>query len=139
MRSKLLAIATIAVVSLPIAAYAQGTFEGARRGAEEGYKDAGPIGGAVGAGVGAAVGTVNGILGIEAKPRFREHVIHEHRGQSYRYSEEPRVGMVLPVYGLTYYQVPAEYHMPRVYRYAYVNDQVVIVDSRTRRIVQVVD
>jgi hypothetical protein len=40
---------------------------------------------------------------------------------------------------VTYYQVPAEYHVAPTYRYAFVNDQVVLVEPRTRRIVEVIE
>jgi hypothetical protein len=44
----------------------------------------------------------------------------------------------LPESGVTYYEMPAEYHAPG-YRYTYVNDRAVIVDPRTRRIVEIVE
>ena len=49
-----------------------------------------------------------------------------------------RVGAVLPESGVTYYEVPADYHVTG-YRYTYVNDHAVLVDPRTRRIVQIID
>ncbi len=70
---------------------------------------------------GAATGTVGGILGVDTRPRFREYVVRERR-PSYRYSEEIRVGTVLPESGVTYYEVPAEYNAPN-YRYTYVNER----------------
>ncbi len=146
MRSHLLAIATIAVVSLPLAAYAQGTIrgaeEGARVGAEEGarvgHEAAGPLGGIVGGAVGAATGTVGGILGVEERPRFREYVVREHR-HSFRYHEDIRVGMAVPRAGVVLYPVPPEYRIPPGYRYTVINDRTVIVDPRTRQIVEVID
>ncbi len=87
--------------------------------------------------MGAATGTIGGILGVDDRPRFREYVVREQR-PSYRYSEDVRVGVVLPESGVTYYEMPAEYHAPG-YRYAYVNDRAVIVDPRTRRIVEIVE
>ena len=44
----------------------------------------------------------------------------------------------LPESGVTYYDVPAEYHVTG-YRYTYVNDHAVLVDPRTHRIVQIID
>jgi hypothetical protein len=89
--------------------------------------------------VGGVVGGVGGILGVEERPRFREYVVRERR-PSYRYSEEVRVGAVLPETGVEYYEVPAEYG-PRVheYRYAVVNERPVLVEPRTRRIVEVIE
>src|SRR6187399_1834678 len=86
-------------------AHAQGTLQGAAQGAEEGGRAAGPVGAIVGGAVGAATGTVEGILGVDDRPRFREYVIRERR-PSYRYTEELRVGTVLPESGVTYYDVP---------------------------------
>jgi hypothetical protein len=122
---------------MPAIAQAQGTVRGAEEGAEQGGRAAGPVGAIVGGAVGAATGTVGGILGVEDRPRFREYVVRERR-PSYRYSEDLRVGAVLPESGVTYYEVPAEYHAP-AYRYAYVNDRAVLVDPRTRRIVEIID
>jgi hypothetical protein len=55
-----------------------------------------------------------------------------------RYNEDFRVGVVLPESGITYYDVPADYHVTG-YRYTYVNDRAVLVDPRTRRVVQIID
>ncbi len=123
-----------ATLALPLAAQAQGTVRGAQEGADAGARAAGPVGAIVGGAVGAATGTVGGILGVEERPRFREYVIHEHP-RSYHYSGDLRVGAVLPG-TVTYYDVPVEYHVPG-YRYAYVNDRVVLVEPRTRRIVEI--
>ncbi len=133
----LLATALFATLVMPAIAQAQGTVRGAEDGAEQGGRAAGPLGAIVGGAVGAATGTIGGILGVEDRPRFREYVVRERR-PSYRYSEEVRVGAVLPESGVTYYEMPAEYHAP-AYRYTYVNDRAVIVDPRTRRIVEIVE
>jgi hypothetical protein len=127
-----------AVVAFPLMAHAQGTLRGAQEGAEEGGRAAGPAGAIVGGTVGAATGTVEGILGVDERPRFRDYVVRERR-PSYRYREEVRVGAVLPEAGVTYYDVPAEYHVRPGYRYTVVNDRPVIVEPRTRRIVEVID
>jgi hypothetical protein len=126
-----------AALALPLAAHAQGTLRGAAEGAEEGGRAAGPLGAIVGGTVGAATGTVQGILGIDDRPRFREYVVRERR-PSYVYREEVRVGTVLPSSGVTYYEVPAEYRAPG-YRYTVINDRPVIVEPRTRRVVQIID
>jgi len=138
MKSKILVpMAMLAMLALPVAAQAEGTVRGAQEGAAEGGRAAGPIGAIVGGTVGAATGTVGGILGVDTRPRFREYVVREHR-PSYTYQGDIRVGTVLPAKGVTYYEVPAEYG-PRGYRYTVVNDRPVIVEARTRRIVEVVD
>jgi hypothetical protein len=127
-----------AAVAWPLAAHAQGTLRGAAEGAEEGGRAGGPVGAIVGGTVGAATGTVEGILGVDDRPRFREYVVRERR-PSYRVREEVRVGAVLPEAGVTYYDVPAEYHVRPGYRYTVVNERPVIVEPRTRRIVEVID
>jgi hypothetical protein len=127
----------LAALALPMTAQAQGTVRGAQEGARQGDRDAGPIGAVVGGAVGAVAGTVGGILGVEDRPRFHEYVVHE-RVPSYRYDNDFRVGAVLPDSGVTYYDVPADYHVTG-YRYTYVNDHAVLVDPRTHRIVQIID
>ena len=73
----------------------------------------------------------------ELKTRFRTYA----RGAghpSYRYSERVHAGVVLPETGVTYYDVPAEYGV-REYRYTIVNDTPVIVEPRTRRVIEVIE
>jgi hypothetical protein len=138
MNLKTIAVATCMAASLPFSAYAQGTIRGAEEGAAAGDRAAGPVGAVVGGAVGAAVGTVGGILGVEERPRFREYVVREHRA-SFRYDRDVRIGTVLPEQGVTFYEVPREYHVRLGYRYAVVNDRPVIVEPRTRRIVEIVE
>ena len=137
MRMTFLAAATLAALSIPVAAQAQGTIRGAEQGAAEGGRAAGPLGAIVGGAVGAATGTVGGILGVEDRPRFREYSYRERR-PSYRYNEDLRVGVELPESGVTYYEAPAEYRVAPGYRYTYVNDRVVLVDRRGR-IVEIIE
>jgi hypothetical protein len=132
-----LPLVVFATLAVPMTAQAQGTVRGAEEGAAVGDRDAGPLGAVVGGTVGAVTGTIGGILGVDDRPRFHQYVVQQ-GPESYRYRGEVRVGVVLPREGVRYYDVPAEYHV-RAYRYAYVNDRVVLVDPRTRRIVQVVD
>jgi hypothetical protein len=138
MKIKTFAVATFIVVSLPFAAHAQGTIRGAEEGAAAGDRAAGPVGAVVGGAIGAAAGTVGGILGAEDRPRFREYVVHEHQ-PSFRYHDEVHVGVVLPERGVTLYAVPPEYHVKPGYRYAIVNDRPVIVEPRSRRIVEIIE
>lgn len=138
MKTKILgSMMLFAALALPFAAQAQGTIQGAERGARQGERDAGPIGAVVGGTLGAVAGTVGGILGVQDRPRFRTYVVNE-RIPSYRYDSDFRVGAVLPESGVTYYEVPADYHITG-YRYTYVNDHAVLVDPRTRTIVQIID
>jgi Protein of unknown function (DUF1236) len=64
---------------------------------------------------------------------------------SYANTDLPRdfvnrtVGKVLPPEGVTFYAIPREFGVPPSYRYAVVNDEVVLVDPVTREIVDLVD
>ncbi len=147
---KKLALAA-ALVAAPAAAFAQtqvqtqvqtqpsggaagGALSGATSGAIGGAIVGGPIGAAVG-GVGGAV--VGAIIGDAASPKFRTYVV-EQSVPSYRYAEPIAVGAMLPEDGVVYREVPAEYGA-QGYRYTVVNDRTVVVDPRTRRIVQIID
>jgi hypothetical protein len=135
-RSILLASALAFCLTTTASAYAQGVLPGAKNGAEQGNDAAGPVGGVVGGAVGAVTGGINGLIGIKEKPRFKQYVIEQHP-QSFRYDDPVAVGSVLPSGGVQYYEVPAEYGHVN-YRYAVVNDEVVLVDPSTRQIVQIV-
>ena len=73
----------------------------------------------------------------KGRPWPQRNVVEEHR-PSYRYEGDVRVGAVLPEAGVTYYEVPPEYGV-REYRYTVINDRPVLVDPRSRRIVEVVE
>jgi hypothetical protein len=136
MKFTFLQIVLLATLALPVAARAQGTVRGAQEGAAVGNRDAGPVGAVVGGAVGAVTGTIGGILGIDDRPRFHEYVSRQ-KHPSYHYGDL-RVGAILPPDGVTYYDIPGEYHV-QGYRYAYVNDHAVLVDPQTRQIVEIVD
>ena len=120
---KLLAIAAVAgAVSAPIAAQAQTEITtGVVRGGSVIVEDDDDIDG----------------IAVDQRPAFREYVVRERR-PSYRYSDDLRVGVILPESGVTYYEMPAEYRAPG-YRYTYVNERAVIVDPRTRRVIDIID
>ncbi len=132
----LFSMAVIATFAVPLAAQAQGTVRGAQDGAAAGGNAAGPLGAIVGGAVGAATGTVGGILGVDDRPRFREYVVRE-RHPSYTYQGDVRSGVILPETGVEYYEVPSEYRVPAGYRYTVVNGRPVLIEARTRRIVDV--
>lgn len=134
MRTRILAAtAVLALMSAP--AFAQ-SGAGPATGAATGAVGGAIVGGPVGAVVGGAAGAIVGGLAEQQQPRFRQYVVTQGR-PSYRYQEDVRVGAVLPSNGVTYYEVPDEYGVQN-YRYTVVNDQVVLVDPGSRRIVQVV-
>jgi hypothetical protein len=137
MNIKIIIAAAAIVLALPIAAGAQGVVRGADEGAHEGNRAAGPVGAVVGGAVGAVGGGVAGLLGVDQRPRFRSYVGHEGRS-SYSYDSSVAVGAILPDDGVSYYEVPQEYGVTD-YRYTIVNNQTVLVDPRTHRIVQVIE
>jgi hypothetical protein len=75
-------------------------------------------------------------LRVEDRPKFHDFIVKQ-RHASFRFKDEVRVGVVLPEAGVQFYEVPAEYHVRPDYRYAVVNDHVVIVDPHTRRIEEI--
>lgn len=116
MRNKIVAIAAIAgALGAPMAAQAQSDTVAVVRGG-------GPV--------------VEGIA-VEQRPAFREYVIRE-RVPTYTIPDRVIVGGVLPEAGITYYDVPQTYGATP-YRYTVVNGQTVLVEPRTRRVVQVVE
>jgi hypothetical protein len=121
MRNKILAIAAItAAVSAPIAARAQSDMTvGVTRGV--------PV---------VVDGDAEGIA-ADQFPAFRQYVIRE-RVPDYTVPDRVVVGTVLPETGVTYYDVPQTYGMTP-YRYTVVNGQTILVEPRTRRIVQVIE
>jgi hypothetical protein len=121
MRNKILAIAAItAAISAPIAASAQSDMT-------------------VGVARGAPVVADSAAQGIPADqfPAFRQYIIREHVPE-YTIPDRVAVGSVLPETGVTYYDVPQTYGMTP-YRYTVVNGQTILVEPRTRRIVQVIE
>jgi hypothetical protein len=121
MRNKILAIAAIAgALGAPIAAQAQSDTVGIVRG-------------------GGSTVIVNDNEGIAAdqRPAFREYIIRE-RVPNYTIPDRVIVGGVLPETGVTYYDVPQTFGVTP-YRYTVVNGRTVLVEPRSRRIVQVVE
>ena len=129
-------MAGVAMVALamPIAAYAQG---GATTGAVGGAIGGAIVGGPIGAVVGGVGGAVVGGIADDQRPRFRQYAVEQKR-TSYRYNSELRVGVELPASGVEYYEVPADYGVKQ-YRYTVVNDRTVLVDPRTRRVIQIIE
>ena len=120
MRNRLFAIAAIAgAMAAPIAAQAQTTIT------------TGVAGGST-----VVIGDHEGII-ADQRPAFREYIVQQ-RVPDYTISERVVVGTVLPETGVTYYDVPQTFGATP-YRYTVVNGQTVLVEPRSRRIVQVVD
>ena len=79
----------------------------------------------------------NAGIAIDQRPAFREYVIRE-RVPNYSIPDRIIVGGVLPETGVTYYDVPQSFGATP-YRYTLVNSRTVLVEPRTRRIVQIID
>ena len=137
MKRTVMASLLAATLLVPAAAVAQGVPGGVERGSREGERAAGPVGGIVGGAIGGVVVGVNGVLGIDQRPRFHSYVVERHH-PSYAYDGDLRVGADLPGDGITYYDVPADYGT-HDYRYTVVNNRTVLVDPRTHRVVEIVD
>jgi hypothetical protein len=119
MRNRILAIAAIAgAISVPIAAQAQSDTVGVVRG-------------------GSVIINDDQGIAVDQRPAFREYIIRE-RVPNYTIPDRVIVGGVLPETGVTYYDVPQTYAVTP-YRYTVVNGQTVLVEPRSRRIVQVVE
>lgn len=134
-------IAALAVA--PATAFAQsnsgaagGAAGGAATGAVGGAIVGGPAGAAVGAVGGAAAGAVVGGIAANQRTDFRTYV-KEQKVPSVAYREKVVVGATLPA-TVTYREVPAKYGKTE-YRYTVVNDQTVLVEPKTRRIVQIIE
>jgi hypothetical protein len=132
----ILAAAVLTISVLPPSAYAQGSgaVPGAVGGAAAGAAVGGPAGAAVGGVTGAIVG---GALTADESARVKQYVVREKR-PTVRVSETVAVGEELPS-NVEVYSVPADAGVRTEYRYTVVNDRTVLVDPKTRRIVQVIE
>src|ERR1700720_3696521 len=120
MRNKIVAVAAIvSAIGAPIAAQAQSEITTAVvRG-------------------GSVIVTDDIGIAVDQRPAFREYIVRE-RVPDYTIPDRVIVGGVLPEAGVTYYDVPQTYAVTP-YRYTVVNGQTVLVDPRSRRIVQVIE
>jgi uncharacterized protein DUF1236 len=118
MRNMFVAAAAVAgVLGAPIAAQAQNTV--------------GVVGGNT-----VVIDQDGGII-AEQRPAFREYVVRE-RVPAFTIPDRVVVGTTLPEAGVTYYDVPQRFGSTP-FRYTVVNGQTVLVEPRSRRIVQVIE
>jgi hypothetical protein len=136
MRNNLLAIAAIAgLIGAPVAAQAQSEMTtGMARGAPV---VGAPVVGAPVVGAPVVVDPDVEAIDVDQLPAFREYIVRE-RVPNYAIPERAIVGNVLPETGVTIYDVPQTFGVTP-YRYTVVNGRTVLVEPRTRRIVQVVE
>lgn len=132
-----------ALAAAPAAAFAQsnsgaagGAAGGAATGAVGGAIVGGPAGAAVGAVGGAAAGAIVGGISTDHQAEFRTYV-REQKVPSVAYREKVVVGSTLPD-TVTFREVPAKYGKTE-YRYTVINDQTVLVEPTTRKIVQIIE
>lgn len=134
MSKKLLLSGVVLAALVPAGAFAQSG--GAAAGAATGAVGGAIVGGPVGAAVGGVTGAIVGGIADQQQPEFRQYVVTQ-KVPSYTYKEEVRVGAVLPESGVTFYDVPAQYKV-KGYRYTVVNNTPVLVEPKSRKIVQVI-
>ncbi|MBR0696780.1 DUF1236 domain-containing protein [Bradyrhizobium lablabi] len=79
----------------------------------------------------------DGGIAADQRPAFREYIVRE-RVPNYTIPDRVVVGSVLPEVGVTYYDVPQRFGATP-YRYTVVNGETVLVEPRSRRIIQVVE
>jgi hypothetical protein len=121
MRNRILVIAAIAgAIATPVAAQAQSDTVGIVRGSSSVIVNDDADG-----------------IAVDQRPAFREYIVRE-RVPTYTIPERVIVGGVLPEAGITYYDVPQTFGATP-YRYTVVNGRTVLVEPRSRRIVQVVE
>ena len=84
-----------------------------------------------------APGGSNFYRGMSAyqRPRFRSYVERERR-PSYAYDQDLRAGAILPESGYGLYDLPEDYGM-RDYRYTVVNGVPVVIEPRSRRVMEI--
>lgn len=130
MRKTLIASGLLVSVMFPTLGFAQGesTAAGAAAGAVTGGVIGGPVGAIVGGVAGAAIGSA-----AEPPAEVRTYVTRE-RVPSVVYTEEIVVGR--PIAGSVELRTIPQHND---YQFAVINNRRVIVDSKTRRIVQIID
>jgi hypothetical protein len=114
----------VAALGIPFAAHAQGVTVGVAP--SEGMVVSTPV-----------EVDADGGIAYEQRPAFRQYVVRE-RVPTYTVPERVIVGTTLADEGITYYDVPQTYGATP-YRYTVVNGETVLVEPRTRRVMQVLD
>jgi hypothetical protein len=123
----------LTLLAIPIAG-CQSAAGGATGGAVAGAVVGGPVGAVVG---GVAGGMLGAALSPEESTRVRQHVVAQPT-PSARVAQQVVVGQPVPT-RVRLYPVPASVGLRTTYSYTVVNNQTVLVDPQSRRIVQVLD
>ena len=86
----------------------------------------------------AGVTADHGVIPPEKRQAFLAYVERHQPPFSFIDSDGLKVGKVIHDTGIRYYKIPRGYGL-RAYRFSVVNNQVVLVDPATRRVVQIID
>lgn len=89
--------------------------------------------------VGSANQMSDSVIQAIDRDSLRQDVIDEQADWPSYHQDDLRAGAILPDTEMIYFELPPKYHVPSNYRYAYVNDQTVIVELKSRRIVDVIN
>jgi hypothetical protein len=139
MRHLISAAATLALLSFPVVAQAQTPNQNASAGAgmATGAVTGAIVGGPVGAVVGGAIGAIaGGALAPPQAAQVQQYVVTQ-GVPSVRVQEQVVVGQPIPQQ-VELYALPPSVGVETQYRYTVVNDHTVLVDPRTRQVVQVI-
>jgi hypothetical protein len=79
------------------------------------------------------------LLGADQRKQFRKFAMRKHRATPYSFREPVAAGTVLPPVGIELYEIPPKFKVPAEYRYAVVNNLVLLVDPVTHQIVEVIE
>jgi hypothetical protein len=123
----------LTLLAVPLAACQTAT-GGAAGGAVAGAIVGGPVGAVVG---GVAGGALGAALSPEESTRVRQYAVAQPT-PSARIEQQVAIGQPVPP-RVRLYPVPASVGLRTTYSYTVVNNQTVLVDPQTRRIVQVLD
>jgi uncharacterized protein YcfJ len=113
-----------------------GAAAGAATGAVGGAIVGGPVGAVVGGAAGAIAGGTVGRITGEDRVYVKRYVV-EKRYPSVQMDEPIDVGEALPE-DVAEYEIEDRPALAR-YRYAYVNDQVVVVEPRSRKVIEIIE
>jgi hypothetical protein len=83
--------------------------------------------------------TFAGVIQTVDRDSLRQDVSDEQADWPSFHQDDLHAGAILPDTGMIYFELPPKYHIPPNYRYAYVNDQMVIVELQSRRVVDVIN
>lgn len=131
-------VSALSLLALALAACQTDPGTGLASGAVGGAVIGGVVGGPVGAAVGGLAGaTVGGVLTAEETGRVRTYVAAQ-QSPSLRIAEPLVVGQPAPSRARLS-PIPASVSLRNPYSYTVVNDRTVLVDPRTRRIVEIIE